>query len=84
MKEIIDVVLAKLDKVDEKLDKLGDTVTKQEENLKEHMRRTALLESQLLPIREFQSQLRGIAKFIGAMSFLTGLVYTILQLKGII
>jgi hypothetical protein len=40
----------KLDKLDERLDGLDRTLVKQEENLKEHMRRSDLLEKKLIPV----------------------------------
>lgn len=64
-----------LDKLDEKLDNVDKTLIRQEESLKEHMRRTELLErhyeslqselhNEVEPIKEHVQQVKGIAKFL--------------------
>lgn len=74
MSEEID---GKLDKMSEKLDKMSDIMTviqvsqgKMEVNVAEHIRRTAIAEdnitilrTELEPIKEHVSQVRGITKF---------------------
>ena len=45
-------VLKKLDKIDEKLDSIDKTLIKQEENLKLHMYRTELAESNLKLLKQ--------------------------------
>ena len=75
MKELLSHVINQLDKLDEKLDSVDKTLVKQEENLREHMRRTDLLEKQhndlhdnihdeLEPIKSHVQQVKGITKFI--------------------
>lgn len=70
-------VIQQLDKLDERLDSIDRTSVKQEENLREHMRRTALLEKQhdmlrteihedLDPIKAHVNQVKGISKFVMA------------------
>lgn len=44
MKEILASIEVKLDRLDEHVDKVDIILAKQEENFKEHMRRTHLLE----------------------------------------
>jgi uncharacterized protein YoxC len=75
MKELLERVVVQLDRLDEKLDDVDRTLIKQEENLREHMRRTELLESQhemlrseihteLTPIKSHINQVKGISKFL--------------------
>ena len=54
MKETLDRVVVQLDKLDDKIDNVDKTLIKQEENLREHMRRTEILEEQHKLLREEQ------------------------------
>lgn len=57
MKDLLNYVIHQLDKLDEKLDSVDKTMVKQEENLREHMRRTEILEEQHSVLRtEAQKQ----------------------------
>ena len=75
MKKELERVIYQLDKLDDKLDNVDKTLVKQEENLREHMRRTEILEKQhgqlsdhldeeLEPIKAHVQQVKGISKFI--------------------
>jgi hypothetical protein len=72
MKNLLERVIQQLDTLDSRLDSVDRTLVKQEENLKEHMRRTELLEKQhdkllheeLLPIKSHVEQVKGITKFV--------------------
>ena len=87
---MLDRVIHQLDKLNEKLDCVDKTLVKQEENLREHMRRTHILEKQheslrsemheeLQPIKSHISQLKGITKFVLAaiplLAALAGVFY---------
>lgn len=76
MKEILDRIEAKVDKLDDRLDLVDITLVKQEANLKEHMRRTHLLEGkvehieteiqkELEPVKKHVNQVKIVAKIIG-------------------
>lgn len=78
-------VIAQLDKLDDKLESVDKTLVKQEENLREHMRRTELLEKQheqlqseiheeLEPVKAHVNQVKGIAKFLAAAIPIIGAV----------
>lgn len=57
----------KLDKIDSTLNNNQVILTKQEENLKEHMRRTAILEKTLKPLNNIYNSvllLVGVSGFI--------------------
>ena len=79
MKDLIKRAVDQLDKLDDRLDNVDKTLVRQEENLREHMRRTELLEDQLSthqyhvdhelePIKTHVSQVRVVIKFIIAVS----------------
>ena len=75
MEEIVKEIAQKLDKIDERIDRVDVTLVKQEVNLKEHMRRTELLESQhenlkdaLVPVNAHIHQIKGAGKLIGILS----------------
>ena len=85
MKDLLERAIHQLDKLDDKLDSVDKTLVKQEENLREHMRRTEILESQhadlsshmdeeLEPIKTHVAQVKGVTKFIAtAIPILIGL-----------
>ena len=88
-------VLAKLDKVDEKIDTKFDkvefrldsvdrTLIKQEANLGEHMRRTELLELEVAPIKKHVVMVQGVLKFIGVVSLIVGIATGIASLFHLI
>lgn len=87
-----DRIYDKIDKVENKLDMVQDgvylrlesidkTLVRQEANLEEHMRRTELLEQEILPIREHVHQLRGVLKFIGILSAIATIVAVLIGIK---
>lgn len=64
----------------EKLHAIDKTLVKQEENLKEHMRRTELaekrldsIENDLRPIKKHIVRLDGVAKFLGFIALIVGI-----------
>lgn len=71
----------KFDRVEERLDSMDKTLVKQEENLKEHMRRTELAErsiekmdTDLKPIKKHVDMLQGVFKFIGLIATVVGII----------
>lgn len=77
----------RLNRVEEKLDSVKDaiaeinvTLAAQHESLKEHMRRTALLEHRMEPVERHVLALNGIVKIIGALSVAVGLIAGIVNL----
>lgn len=76
----------KLDKVDLSLKEIGQTLVRQEENLKEHMRRTAIAEMNIEDLRqtdedfrtEFSSKLDiEIKPFKAHIAFVKGAVWAL-------
>jgi hypothetical protein len=64
----------KLDKLDSRLDDIDKTLIRQEGHLKDHIRRTELLEEEVHPIKAHVHQLRGATKLVVIVSSLVGLV----------
>ncbi len=85
MKDLIDKIFTKVEKIDSRLDSIDKTLVKQHENLKEHMRRTELLEKQqekliheeLVPVKAHIEQVKGISKFVAFAIPLTIAIITI-------
>lgn len=80
------IIIRSLDKIQNRLDTISDDCSelkiisaKQEENLKEHMRRTEILEQQVVPLTEKSFELKGILKAAGfvvsALGVIGGLVF---------
>lgn len=63
-----------LEKIDGRLDKVDITLVRQEENLREHMRRTTLLEQEFKPVKAHVEQVRGAGKFIAVLATIVGLL----------
>ena len=54
----------KLDIIDDRLDSVDKVLALQEQNLREHMARTALLEAQVSPLNKFMYAAYGIIAFL--------------------
>ena len=83
-KDPLERVLEKLDKLDDRLDSVDKTLVKQEENLKEHIRRTELLEEELKPIKKHIGHMEGALKLFGGIGLLLGIVTGILKILGLL
>lgn len=64
MKDLLDGIHVKLDKIDDRLGSIDTTLVKQEVNLREHMRRTELLEKELAPIKSSIAEAKGVRNFL--------------------
>jgi hypothetical protein len=80
-------ILDKLDKMDDRLNHIDITLVKQEENLKEHMRRTLIAEesievirTELKPVKKHIHMIEGGLKLLALVS----LCATILKSFGLI
>lgn len=83
----------KLDKIEEKVDKIGEqlgaidkTLTAQHVVLKEHIRRTEILEADIAPLKKHVTMIEGALKFIGFVCVVAGAAAAIIEvldfLKG--
>ena len=71
--EVLNRIITKLDKLDDRIDKVDVTLAKQHESLKEHMRRSDALESQMKPVQKHVVMVEGIVKFIGLIGIIIGI-----------
>ena len=92
--KILDLILAKLDKLDTKMDKLDDRLdssekiaVKQEANLDEHMRRSDLLEKRqdklrgdISPLLKVHTIVWGVCKSIAGFGVLISVLVGIMKL----
>jgi hypothetical protein len=63
----------KLDKIDQRINNIDVTLAAQHESLKDHIRRTNILEDQIKPIQKHVAMVDGITKFIGLLGILAGI-----------
>lgn len=75
----MDEIKRDLNRLHDRLDSIDKTLVRQEENLKEHMRRTELLELEVHPIKEHVHQLRGAFKVLGLILTITGVVAALIK-----
>lgn len=86
-----DRIYSTLDKIQEDVSELKITSAKQEENLKEHIRRTelaeenlSLLRSEVEPIKQHVSMMNGVLKIVGLTSVIIGTIAGIFQIINIV
>lgn len=73
-------VLNKLDALDARLDNVDKTLAKQEVHLAEHIRRTALLEDAIVPIKKHVNHVEGALKFLGVVGLVASVATAIVKL----
>jgi hypothetical protein len=69
----LDRIETKIDKLDSRLDSVDVTLAKQHESLKDHIRRTELLEQEIKPV----------AKHVAIMNFLGKVAFVLLGSDGL-
>lgn len=69
-----------LDKLDSRLDNIDVTLAAQHVSLKDHIRRTELLEDAVKPLQSHMDMVKGAAKLIGLASLLASIIEVILHL----
>lgn len=82
-----DNINATLDRILDSQETMQETLTKvlivsgqQEVNIKEHMRRTALLEEDLKPIKKHVALLEAGLKIVGLISILTAIAASVVKI----
>lgn len=80
----LDRIEVKLDKVSERLNSIDVTLAAQHVSLDTHIKRTAIIESQLEPIKAHVAMVQGALKFIGAASLSVGLVTALIKLAEMV
>ena len=64
----------KLDKVLEHIGTIDVVLARQEANLSDQLRRTALLEAQIAPLMRHVAMAQGVAKFVGMLGTVTAIL----------
>lgn len=70
---------AKLDDVSDHIAAIDVTLGQQHVSLREHIRRTAILESEIQPIKRHVQIIEGFFKIVGAIVLFLGAVATIFE-----
>lgn len=70
----------KIDKVEGHLSSIDVTLAAQHVSLKEHIRRTEILESDVAPIKTHVNRVEGVIKFIALVATVIGIIETFLHL----
>lgn len=71
----------RLERIETKIDDIGDhlasidvTLSGQHISLRDHIRRTAILEAQIKPIEKHVAMMNGALKFIGVLALIAGII----------
>lgn len=79
-----------LDRLEEKIDKLSDktasidvTLARQAVTLEEHVRRSTLLEIRMEPVEKHVTMVQGALKLLAGLGTLAGLLKGYLKMKGL-
>lgn len=70
----------KLDSVSDRLSSIDTTLAAQHESLKQHMKRSDLLEAQVEPLKRHVAMVEGIARAIGGVAVLAAILEAVVQL----
>lgn len=68
----------KVDDTNEHLASIDRTLAAQHESLKDHIRRTSILEEEIKPLKEHMIMIKGVIKFMGLLTGL-GALYEFLK-----
>lgn len=87
MDDKFEKIESKIDRLDERLDNIDKTLVRQEENLRQHMYRTELLEDsvQMLrdefkPVQKHVAMLEGALKLIGILGVIAAIISAVLRI----
>lgn len=70
----LDKIDEKLSKIDDKLGSIDTTLAAQHVSLKEHMRRTELLEKEIRPIKTHVNMVQGAIALITILATIAGII----------
>ena len=78
----LDFIAVKLDKFDDRLDRIEKSQGLMNKDLKYHIKRTNLLEDEFKPIRTKYQQAKGVFLFMGGVSAVAGVIEVVLRILG--
>ncbi len=70
---------AKLDKIDDNIGRIDITLASQHEVLKEHIKRSNMLEAQMAPIQAHVSKVEGAIKLISILAMIAAIISVVYQ-----
>lgn len=73
----IERIETKIDDIGERLGSIDITLAQQHESLKDHMRRTALLEAELHPVKKHVDMVEGAMKLITIIAAVFAIIETV-------
>lgn len=76
-----EILIQKLDKLDDRLDKVDKELVKYNGHLKEHMRRTNLLEISVEEFKKIILQAKGMLKLLATLGTIISIAFTIYNYK---
>jgi tetrahydromethanopterin S-methyltransferase subunit G len=81
LREEVAKIHTKLDRLDDRIDRVDVILTKQAGDIEHHIRRTDALEErveqvadELRPVEDHVAMLRGVGKFLGIVATVTGIL----------
>lgn len=84
--EMLNKIDSKIDKLDDRMDTMDKTLVRHEENLKEHMRRSAaneeaveILRQEMKPVQAHVQFVKNVLIFLGASASVIGFVVGIIE-----
>ena len=88
MEQFLQLILDRLNSIDDRLNKIEETSARHDENLKEHMKRSDLLEKnlslieseldeQMKPIQTHINYVEGFFKLLGVIALVVGIYSTL-------
>lgn len=69
--------MSKLEKIYDRLNSIDTTLAAQHESLKDHIRRTEILEQELKPVKVHVIMVNGALKFVALLGVIAAIVETI-------
>jgi hypothetical protein len=79
-KELLQEITKSLERLDVSVDSINMTLAKQEIHLAEHIRRTALLEEEMKPVRDHVQRVNTLMLLLGGILALLGAVKTVVEI----
>lgn len=83
MDDKLNKISDKIDKLDDRLDAIDTHMAVYNEQLKIHIKRTELLESDVAPIKDHIAQVRGVSKFVSFTIAVIGVILAVVSYRGV-
>jgi hypothetical protein len=81
MADKIDRIETKIDSITDKIEVINQTLIEQHESLKYHIRRTDILEGQVVPLVRHDTMLRAVVVLITYLGITLGILEALVRMK---